>query len=309
MFLDASSNPDGAAVSINGFSDPTGVPLPIQHGENQQATITVRRNSAGGVYNYDNLHLFLSDPCFPPTVQQFDLFSHQYSDIYLSADFASPVSGATMVSPANNWVANIASNNSITVTFNGYDTSKLSSIAFQYNVPGANTWKTVTSFSKNKLTQTTKTYIWNITNIADGPYNLRLMVKDKFGNIVYSLVTPGIIDRKAPTLFGTPKPVSGIYVASSQISFSFTKTIINTNLRNSMVDFRDMTAGIPVPFRLSAFNNKLIVTPVVSILPNTGHVFRVIEDSVTDLYGNVKTRPILCYLKWDQQILAQHLTL
>ncbi len=291
MFLDASSNPDGAAVSINGFSDPAGVPLPIKHGENQQATITVRRNSAGGVYNYDNLHLILSDPCFPPTVQQFLLFPHQYSDIYLSADFASPVSGVTWVSPANNWVANIASNNSITVTFNGYDTSKLSSIAFQYNVPGQNTWKTVTSFAKSKLTTTSKTYIWNITNIADGPYNLRLMVKDKFGNTVYSLVTPGVIDRKAPALFGTPKPVSGIYSAGTQISFSYTKTIINTNLKNSMVDFRDMTTGTPVPFRLSAFNNRLIVTPIISILPNNGHVFRVIADSVTDLYGNVKIRP------------------
>ncbi len=291
MFLDASSNPDGASVSINGFTDPTGVPLPIKHGENQQATITVRRNSAGGVYNYDNLHLILSDPCFPPTVQQFLLFPHQYSDIYLSADFTSPVSGVTMVSPVNNWVANIASNNSITVTFNGYDTSKLSSIAFQYNVPGQNTWKTVTSISKKKLGKTSTMYTWNITNIADGPYNLRLMVKDKFGNTVYSQVATGIIDRKAPEIFGVPRPVSGVYKAGTQIAFSYTKAITNTNLRNSMVDFKDMTTGTPVPFRLSAFLNRVIITPLVSILPNKGHVFRVITDSVTDLYGNVKTRP------------------
>ena len=293
LFLDASSNTDGAAVSIDGFNDPAGVPIFIKNGENQPANIVVRRNSAGGIYNYDNLHLILSDPCFPPTVQQFFLYPHQYSDIYLSADFASPVSSVNMVTPVNSWIANQASNNAVAVTFNGYDTSRLASIVFQYNVPGSPTWTNGFTVLKNKLGSsgigTTKS--WNIKNIADGPYNLRLMVIDKNNNIVYSPVVTGAIERTPPALFGIPRPSDGIYRTGTQISYKYTEVINNTNLRDSMVHFKDLTTNTAIPVQLSGFNNRLIILPAINIAPLVGHLFRVIVDSITDLYGNVKTTP------------------
>ncbi len=293
LFLNASSNPNGATVLIGGTSNPDGVTYFIPNGGNQQVTISVIRNSSSGVFNYDNLEFILSDPCFPPTVQQFLLYPHQQSRILLSADFASPVSGVNLVTPTSNWIANQASNNAVSVTFNGYDTSKLVSIALQYNVPGTGTWTTAFTVLKNKLgnaiTGTTKS--WNIKNIADGPYNLRLMVIDKNNNIVYSSVVTGAIERTPPALFGIPRPSDGIYRTGTQISYKYTEVIDNTNLRDSMVHFKDLTTNTAIPVQLSGFSNRLIILPAINIAPLVGHLFRVIVDSVADLYGNVKTTP------------------
>ena len=305
IFLNAASNSSGATVLINGASAITGATIEIpNNGGVQPVTVSVIRNSAGGVYNYDDLEFIMSDVCFSPVVEQFFSNYHQFSSLKISADFASPVSGVTMVTPAANWVANHTSNNTVPILFNGYDTSRLASIAFQYNIPGTSNWLTVTSFGKNKLGKTSTSYNWNISKLADGPYNLRLQVKDKSGNIIFSPVTPGTIARTGPQLFGVPKPTNNVYVAGTQIAFRYTEVIVNTNLKSSMVELRDMTAGTTIPVQLSAFSNKMIIVPGTNIINNTGHFFRVIVDSVTDLYGNVKTRPDTSYFTVGKSTFA-----
>lgn len=297
LFLNAASNPGGATVLIGGTASPDGVTYQIpNNGGVQPVTVSVIRNSAGGVYNYDNLEFILSDPCFPPLVQGFFSNPHEYSSIKLSADFASPVSGVTLLAPVNNWVSSKANHDSIAITFTGYDTSRLASIAFQYNVPGTGNWVTLTTFLQKKLTKPTTTYIWKTTQIVDGTYNLRLMVKDKAGNTVYSQAVAGLIDRKPPLLYGTPQPANAIYAAGTQISFSYTENINNTNFKSSMADMRDLTANAIIPVDLSAFANTMIVMPKVNISTSTGHLFRVVTDSVTDLYGNIRTAHDTLYL-------------
>jgi hypothetical protein len=299
LFLNPSSNPNGAGVKA-GSSDlqSTGVVYTVPNNSGTQpVTISVIRNTAGGVFNYDNLQLIMSDPCFGIGGDLSSFFSnpHQYSTINLSADFASPVSGATIVTPANNWVANQASNNLIPVTFNGYDTSKLASIGVQFNIPGQSTWTTLKTFTKKQLGATSTNFSWNISAIADGPINIRLIIKDKLSNTVYSLVSPGLIARTPPALYGTPQPANSIYAAGTQISYSYTENIVTTNLRSSMVKFKDLTSNTAAAVQLSAFGNTMIIVPSGNITTNVGHLYRVIVDSVSDLYGNIKTAPDTSY--------------
>ncbi|HYK44933.1 MAG TPA: T9SS type A sorting domain-containing protein [Parafilimonas sp.] len=294
LFVNAATS-SGATVRLNGADGFNGVTFPIPNNGGQlPITVDVIRNTANGVYNYDNIQLIMSDPCFSPVVEQFYSNAHEYSTIELSADFQSGVSGVTLVTPANNWVANMFSNNAVPVTFNGYDTSKLVSIGFEYTVPGSGIWKTAFTVQKNNLGSTSTTKSWNISKIVDGPYNVRLKVTDKNNNIVYCKIAKGRIDRQPVQLFGTPQPASGAYVAGTTISYSYTDKIF-TPFVNSAVNMWDMTANSNVPVDLSGFLNTIIIVPRTSITNNIGHLYRVIADSIYDLFGNVRTKPDTMY--------------
>lgn len=297
LFLNAATNPGGATVLIGGNSSPDGVSYFIPHGGNQPVTISVIRNSASGIYNYDNLEFILSDNCFPPTVQTFLLYPHQNSRLKISADFLAPVSNANIVTPLNNWVANMFSNNTVPVTFDGYDTSHLASISLQYNLEGTGTWKNAFTVIKSKLGATSTTSKWRISKVPDGKYNLRLMIQDKFNNIVYSEVVAGTIARNPPALYGVPKPSNGIYKTGTQISYSYTENIDNNKLTDSTVHFKDLTTNTPIAVQLSAYANRLVIIPKVDISPYTGHLLRVIVDSIYDFYGNARTHRDTAYFK------------
>jgi hypothetical protein len=308
LFLNQATNPYGASVLINNNSYPGGLAITIPNqGGHVQATVTVGRNIYGPIYNYnyDNLQFILSDNCSyggSNLVQTFLSNPHQYSSVNLSADFVAPVSNINLVKPANNWLANTASKNTVPVIFSGYDTSKLTTVTLQYAsavnrfVAASANWATIVTKTKANLGKSLSTsYNWNIAGIPDGSYSLRLMVTDQYNNTSYSTVATGLIDRTPPALFGSPKPAGGIYTAGSQISFSYTELINNTGLRASMVHMQDLTVNKAIGVQLNAFANTLVIVPTINVSTYTGHMFRVIADSVADLYGNIKTTPDTLY--------------
>ncbi|MBV9963397.1 MAG: T9SS type A sorting domain-containing protein [Parafilimonas sp.] len=304
LFLNAASNPSGATVLIGGTSSPDGVTYVIpNNGGVQPVTVSVIRNTSSGVYTYNDLEFIMTDPCFPPVVQGFFSNPHEYSSIILSADFQSPVSNINLVSPVNNWVANQASNNIIPITFNGYDTTKLTNVTMQYSVPGTGNWLTGFTIQRKNLGKTSTTQNWNISTLADGAYIIRLKVKDKNNNVIYSRSVKGTIDRQPPQLFGTPQPANAIYTAGTQISFSYTENI-NTTLKSSMAELRDMTTNKKADVDLSAYNNTIIITPQTSIAGNIGDLYRVIMDSVVDIHGNLKTSADTIYFTVNPSVFA-----
>ena len=298
LFADAGSIQTAGAPTVKiGGSDAT-IPQSfdiLSNGGQQPITIFVIRNTANGIYDYDNIKFIMTDPCFSqafPT--NFYQNPHEYDTVLISADFASPVSGVTLVSPANKWSSNKANHDSIPVVFSGYTLSGLSNITVQYNIPGTPTWTNISSIPKTNLGATSTTYYWKTSKLPDGPYNLRLQVKDASARIIYSSVASGLIDRKAPALFGIPQPRKQTYTVGTQISYTYTEKI-NTTVRPSMVQLRDLTASKTIATQVSAFYNKLIILPATSIIGSTNHHFRVIVDSVADLYGNIKTTPDTSY--------------
>ncbi len=295
LFLNASSNPAGATVLIGGTSSPDGVTYIIpNNGGQQPVTVSVIRNSGGGIYDYDNLELIMTDPCFAPVVQGFYGNPHEYSSIKLSADFASPVSNVNLVSPANNWISNKSNHDSVKVVFDSYTVTTLKNIAVQYNVPGTSVWKTITTIAKSSLGATSTTYYWKTSKLTDGAYNLRLQVTDNSSRIIYSSVASGVIDRTAPSLFGIPQPAAGTYAVGTQISFSYNENV-NTILNAATIQMKDITSGQTVTTQASAFANTIIVVPTGDIIGNTGHIYRVIAKNVSDVNGNTKTAPDTSY--------------
>ncbi len=280
MYLNPSSNPDAATVKINGADASAGILLTIKNGSQQRVTVNVVRNTAGGVYDYHDLELKLEDNCGGDISRS----------AFLSVDFATPGSGVNLITPVNNWLANMASNNRVPIRFNSYDTSRVSSISIEYSTVGDASWIPIATFGKASLGNgaTGKTYNWNIGGLPDGAYGIRLLLQDASGRITYSPSVTGIISRIPPALYGTPQPSNSIYTAGTQISFSYTENILD----NATAKMKDITTGDSLPVQTGVFGNTMVVVvPNVDLIARNSHVIRVIAANATDLYGNRKARP------------------
>ncbi len=292
LYLNGESNPDGATINIGGSPAGTsianGYSLSIPQNAITPINIQVIRNTSSGVYNYDNLSFTLADGCGDVS-----------KSTTISADFASPVSGVNFVAPANSWLANTASANTVPVIFNSYDKGNLSSISLQYDTASGYNWKTVNNFTAAGLNATSTNYNWDISQLLDGGYKLRLVVEKDYSNntkaFAYSPVVSGVIDRLAPALYGAPEPTTGIYVTGSPISFSYTKTINQLKLNAVSVIIRDQTRGVGIPVSFNSFSNTLVITPSNNLLNFAGDKMMVIVNGITDLNGNQKTTPDTAY--------------
>jgi len=293
LYLNGESNPDGATINIGGLPAGTkiadGYALSIPQNAITPVNVQVIRNSSSGVYNYDNLSFTLTDACEDVS-----------KTTTISADFASPVSGVNFVAPANSWLANIASANTVPVIFNGYDKNNLSSISLQYDTASGYNWKTVNTFTPGSLNANSTNYNWDISQLLDGAYKLRLVVEKDYSNntkaFAYSPVVSGVVDRLAPALYGAPEPATGIYVTGSPISFSYTKTINQLKINAVGVTIKDQTrGGVGIPVSFNSFSNTLVITPSTNLLNYAGDKMMVIVNGITDLNGNQKTTPDTAY--------------
>ncbi len=292
LYLNGESNPDGATIDIGGLPAGTkindGFALSIPQNAITPVNVRVIRNSSLGVYNYDNLKFTLTDGCEDVS-----------KTTTISADFASPVSGVSFVAPANSWLANIASANTVPVMFNGYYKNNITSISLQYDTASGYHWKTLNTFTAANLNANSTNYNWDIKNLLDGAYKLRLVVEKDYSNntkaFTYSEVVSGYIDRVAPALYGAPEPTTGIYVTGSPISFSYTKIINQLTLNAVNVIIKDQTRGVGIPCTFNSFSNTLVITPSTNLLNFAGDKMMVIVKGITDLNGNQKTTPDTAY--------------
>ncbi len=120
----------------------------------------------------------------------------------------------------------------------GYTVANLQSIELQHTNAGSSNRVTDTTLSQAQITNpASTTFNWNLTNITDGSYDIRLKLACASG-IVYSRRVTGIIDRKAPIVFGIPEPTDNSYVAGDIISITYNEFINTTNLGNNQVKLR-----------------------------------------------------------------------
>src|ERR1700757_3867906 len=57
----------------------------------------------------------------------------------------------------------------------------------------------------------------------------------------------------------------------------------------------DITGGDSVTIQTSAFQNTIVIVPTTNIDANTGHIYRLIANNISDVYGNIKTAPDTSY--------------
>ena len=280
LSFDQASNPNGAIVTIGGSQvSATGIPYTIAYGGEIQVTVSVKKPQASSVYSFEGLTFILADACG-------SLFSKSAS---ISAYFQSECSAITLGAPENGWVLNTASNNILPVLMKDYDNSKLTGITLQYSKSGLSNWsdaftKTPSQLNSNGTTGTSQN--WNVTDLPDGEYNLRLKLSCSQGT-VFSGRSSGIIDRKAPSLFGKPTPSNDVYINGDIISFSYSEKL-NTTLNNLVVTLRRLSNNTLIPVTVSNYDNRIVIVPSINISGFTGDSMQVIVSGIVDTYGNVK---------------------
>ena len=261
LYLSESSNPNGAAVKIDGLS-PNGRSFFISAGQTLNKTLTVQQSDQG-IMDYENLKLYLCSAC------QCD-FEDYLPDIYdtttFTVHFIPTCTEANFVNISPNWVVNKYNNNIMPVTVSGYDINHESfqKVFFQYQQQGTTPTTAMVlyndtidtdwaSFTGDKIYidgQAEITFDWNTSALNDGDYTLILTTQCSDLSTFESDHIPGIIDRITPRLFGTPDPADGILSFGEDISILFNEPINSGELYNfgqygskSYVTLRGITNG------------------------------------------------------------------
>lgn len=229
--LDEASNKDGAILQIDGSSPNRAFNVP--YGKTVEKILTVRKGP-GAVYEYKDLGIILASLCQPEEIAD---------TVRVSAYFEPACTPVTMLSPLNNWLANVDSKGVVPIQVSGYDINMgtFVSVELQYKSTASNTWATIQSYynhvddynaalDKGEPAalidgKTTITYSWNIADLPDRNYELRAKSTCADGSVAYSEVKLGLKDATPPLVFGTPQPADGILSPNDEIMIQFAEPI------------------------------------------------------------------------------------
>jgi len=273
------SNPNGAVVTIGG--SPVIVPISYTIGYLGQVQVVVKvRRGASNIFSYEGLQFTLTDNCGGDIVKT----------VSLSAFFTSTCSNIILAEPENNWVNSSFDNNLLPVVFKGYNLNNLTSVTLEYSKAGLSNW--VEGFTRpaaqiNNSSNGTLVN-WNIAGIADGEYNLRMKLNCASG-VVYSERVTGIIDRKAPLLFGRTQPTDDNFITGDLISADYNENIDCSNITNYNAELKKLSDGQSIAIRLGCYQNNIVIVPLSDIMTYTGDSMQVTLRGIPDIYGNVKT--------------------
>lgn len=281
-----STNPDGALITLNG-SDVNSIFLEnIAAGQEQQVTVRIQRAPSSSVYSYEGIVFELYSSCDDPEI---------VSTVALSAFFQSPCSNIQLTQPADGWILAQADNNQLFVRMKGYDKNNLDQVAVEYTPAGSNSWAPAVTLSSGDLSSSASgtEVVWNVTNLPDGQYDLRLKLTCGI-NAVYTSRVSGLIDRKGPRVFGIPEPVDDHLAAGDKISIQFNEPINCGTLTDAQVTLTRLLYGEQIPAQLSCSGNQVLIVPEDDLTLLPGELFQVTLSEVKDLYGNFIDAPV----KW-----------
>ena len=279
------SNPDGAVLTLGGSEVQGGILTPFNIAANgsREATITVKKGPEA--YDYEDLQFVLLSGC--DDIQIADTVS-------FSVYFNSACSPVSLVKPENGWTINASANQSMKVHFEGYDLSALNLIKLQYAKVGENGWKTAQVIEKTQLGQNGTNVDWDVSQLSDGEYEIRLAVEcgdENNKGISYSQKSSGMIDRVAPQLFGLPEPADGIYEKGDVISATFNENIDCYNFSTANVTLKSITTGKEYPVQVGCSDKQIIITATTTE-SFSNEVFEVTLSNISDQRGNVMSETI-----------------
>lgn len=280
------SNLDGAIIKLGGqIITTTPVTYSIPALQSIPVLLTVERGPLANTY--ENLQVVMYPPCDEALADT----------VTFTVNFQSVCSQVQLFQPDNNWVANQASNNSLYVVLTGYNMNdpNLIDVRIQYRRQGQG-WQNAAIIPASQLTQQYYNFNFDITNIPDGPYEIRAAANcgAQIG-YNYSPVRSGIIDRQSITLFGLPTPADGVLNLDEVISVSFNEDIdcdllydpVNVTLTRN-----DNGQNVPVSFVCSG-NTILINTTPPSLLDSLENVMLTASVSnLSDFNGNELQQPV-----------------
>ncbi|MFK7934684.1 MAG: LamG-like jellyroll fold domain-containing protein [Saprospiraceae bacterium] len=278
------TNPDGAMITLGG--SPYTVPQAlddIAFGTEPAVTVTVMRGTNSPVYTYEGLEFELYSDCDPEIS----------STIALTAFFQSPCSDITLVEPQEGFVIKQSDNNTIAVRMKDYDINSLDQVVVEFSKVGENNWTPAVVLASGDLSSSSSgtEVIWNVVNLADGAYNLRLKLVCGI-NTVYSSRISGLIDRTPPSILGTPEPVDDNYINGDEISIRFNELLDCSSISAANVTLRRTYFDELISVQVSCFENEIIITSAIDITAFAAEPFEVQLTSVKDVYGNSITESV-----------------
>ncbi|MEO1623723.1 MAG: thrombospondin type 3 repeat-containing protein [Bacteroidota bacterium] len=286
-FLQA-SNPNGARVRIGGSEAQTPIPYTIGPGTAAQATVTVERGPSAFVYQ--DLRFALLSGCDDEQIE--DIIS-------LSVYFQNECSNINLFQPDNGWVINENSDNRMPIKIRGYDLNLLDRVSLEYADVITGVWTEAFQLEKGDLEtgQNGTSVFWNVENVPDGRYLLRLRLDCDQG-YVYSQQAEGRIDRVAPQLYARPEPQDGTYNREDVISVTFDETIECLSFDAEQVVVREASSGDIIATEVGCSEDRLIIQPILDFNQRRGQRLEIMVDEVEDLYGNVMPD----FVQWEFQI-------
>ena len=277
-------------VSIGGTSAFFGI-QPIPQGGTQIVNIELsKRLGANSPFTYRNVKFIVTDVCsnklYDATVTKQQL---------VSVNFASTCSNLNLAEPADGWVVKTSNQNKLNFLFDGYTPSGLNTVVVQYRLTGNSTWIDATSSTTKTAADlagtTSYTLDLPVADLVDGKYDVRMKLVCTSG-IIYTKSVSGLIDRKAPALFGIPDPTDGNYEPGDVISFSYDENIeVSTINSGNKVQLYRMSNNTLIPSTASGNANKIIITPGINLQQYLGDSVKVVVSNIYDTYGNGTTEP------------------
>lgn len=271
LFVDPTSNPFGAQVSVNGAPIGDGLSFLVKSGQILQQTVTIDQGRSD-VFEYENIRFLLTSQCqFDPTEPQPDIAD----TVSVSAFFVPGCSDIEIISPKENWVVNTNTpqQDTLQVTLGGYDLNfdNFKRIQFQYREAGTASFTTdMTFYNQRKVTQqefddapepkmwvseTSITYPFSMKDLSDLEYDIRAVAFCDLGSgVVYETPTDilrGTKDTKRPQLFGAPQPADGVLSANDNISIRFNEPIAEGLLTNANFSIKGVLNNTPVDNNVS----------------------------------------------------------
>ena len=244
LITDESTNPNGAALKIDGGIIGNGRLFLVNAGQTLQKTLTLEKGTAD---TYNNIALVLRSQCQnDPTT-----FLPVITDTtYVSAEFIPAVSNVDITEPKNNWILNADSQTSDTlnITIANYDVNSpnFGYIRLEYRPVSSPDWNTITTFYPSSLygnaqgtkenigTRAAIVYPWKMPD-ADGAYELRATAASVnisnnaiVGNPLSTFTTDAVTGYKdvhRPVSLGAPSPANGIFGIGDELSITFNEDI------------------------------------------------------------------------------------
>lgn len=191
------------------------------------------------------------------------------------------------------WLVNSYSDHELLVRFAGYDKSRVKKVQLQYAPLGTFAWETGAEWTADELLDIAEgtTALWNVVNLYDGHYQLRLRADYGDGD-VYSLKTNGLIDRRGPEVFGLPEPADGDLAPDEVVSVQFDEEIDCFSANAQQVRFESLTTGSLYPVQLGCSGGKLIIRPLWNANAHQDEIIRVTVDGLNDQYQNKQASPV-----------------
>lgn len=281
QFVQGSADAADVRIGTNG----SGTPVLINQPYNQINFFNayVKRALGTNEFSYDDVRFRAFDGCSNGNAAQMDVFK----EVTVQAFFNNPCSPIALSIPEEGFHQNT---NTLTAEFKDYTYSAaFDDIAIQYAFQGSNTWTTKETYTKAAYMNNAFGFIKsvNIADLPDGKYKFRAKLKCGLNNI-YSKSVNGIIDRKAPALFGSLEPSDRQYVAGDVISATFNEAINCNVMQQTDFTLKRASNNAPVAATLGCYQNQILITPSIDLAATlNGEKLLVTLSGVEDLSGNV----------------------